>query len=65
MAMLVQLLEKFNSEQFDSMAVNLQRILYNHFRRIGQFHKALITRALSEDYDYEEDVNHQTCTFGQ
>jgi diguanylate cyclase len=63
--MLVQLLEKFNSEQFDSMAINLQRILYNHFRRIGQFHKALITRTLREDYDYEEDVNPYACTFGQ
>ncbi len=61
--MLAQLLEKFNSEQFDLLAVNLQRILYSHFRRIGQFHKALITRSFSQDY--EEDDTHRTCTFGQ
>ncbi len=63
--MLTQLLEKFNSEQFDLMAVNLQRILYNHFRRTGQFHKALITRALFQDYDYEKVDIHRVCTFGQ
>jgi GGDEF domain-containing protein len=65
MAMLVQLLEKFNSEQFDLLAVNLQRILYSHFRRIGQFHKALITIAFLQDYDYEEDDTHRACAFGQ
>ena len=63
--MLVQLLEKFNSEQFDLLAVNLQRILYSHFRRIGLFHKALITRSLLQDYDYEEDDTHRVCTFGE
>ncbi|OGW33108.1 MAG: hypothetical protein A2X58_13345 [Nitrospirae bacterium GWC2_56_14] len=63
--MLVQLLEKFNAEQFDLLAANLQLILYSHFRRIGQFHKALITRLLLQDYDYEEDNVHRTCTFGQ
>ena len=63
--MLVQLLEKFNSEQFDLLAANLQRILYSHFRRIGLFHKALITRSLLQDYDYEENDTHRTCTFGQ
>ncbi len=47
------------------LAVNLQRILYNHFRSIGQFHKALITRALLQDYDYEKDDTHRACTFGQ
>jgi diguanylate cyclase (GGDEF)-like protein len=64
-AMLVQLLEKFSSEEFDLMAVNLQEILYSHFRRIGQFNKALITRAPVQDYDYEEDDVHRKCAFGQ
>ena len=63
--MLVRLLEKFNSEQFDLLAGNLQQILYSHFRRIGLFHKALITRSLFPDYDYEEDDTHRACTFGQ
>jgi diguanylate cyclase len=63
--MLVQLLEKFNTEQFDLMAIDLQRILHSHYRRIGQFHKALITRSLLEDYDYEKDNVHRTCMFGQ
>ena len=63
--MLVQLLEKFNSEQFDLVAVNLQRILYSHFRRIGLFHKALITRTLLQDYDYEAGDTPRACTFGR
>jgi len=63
--MLVRLLEKFNSEMFDLLPVNLQRILYSHFRSIGQFHKALITRALLQDYDYGKDDTHRACTFGQ
>jgi diguanylate cyclase len=63
--MLVQLLEKFNSEQFDLLAVNLQQILHSHFRRIGLFHKALITRSLLQDYDYEVGDTHRTCTFGR
>ncbi len=63
--MLVHLLEKFDSEQFDSLAVNLQGILYGHFRRIGQFHKALVTRSPVQDYDYEENDSSRVCNFGQ
>ena len=64
-AMLVHLLEKFNSEQFDLLAVNLQQILHSHFRRIGLFHKALITRSFVQDYDYEVDDTYRACTFGR
>jgi diguanylate cyclase len=63
--MLVQLLEKFNSEQFDLLAFNLQQILYGHFRRIGLFHKALITKLPLQTYDSEGDVTHRSCTFGR
>ena len=62
--MLVQLLEKFGSEQFGLMAGHLQRILYGHFRRIGQFNKALVTGSPFAVDDHEED-NHKSCTFGQ
>ena len=62
--MLVQLLEKFGSEQFELMAGHLQGILYGHFRRIGQFNKALLTGSPFEVDDHEED-SHRNCTFGQ
>lgn len=63
--MLARLLEQFCYEDFDILAGKLQEILHNHFRRMGIFNKFLITRFLSEEYDYEERQIHRRCTFGR